>query len=125
MDTRPGASRAQDDRITGLRANPSVRAWLSASRGWRATSRVLSLELGLGSAPASGACRDKGGTYGKDTMLRIVPGPQERLHHGGGGGHSESRAEDICLSNYVPFFLAQVGLSWWNPAETAWIYRKT
>lgn len=38
---------------------------------------------------------------------------------GGGWCGGESRAEDICLSTHFPFFLVQVGLSWWNPAETA------
>ena len=53
-DRRPRASRAQEDRVARLKANPSVRAWLSASRGWRATGRALSLEPGLGGAPHPG-----------------------------------------------------------------------
>ena len=73
-----GASRAQEDRVTGLRANPRVRAWLSASRGWRATGRALSLEPGLGGAPASGACRDEGGTHTKGTVL--IPRAFRGLH---------------------------------------------
>ena len=64
-DRRPGASRAQEDRVARLSTNPSVRARLSASRGWRATSMVLSLEPGLGGAP-----------YPEPVEMKVVPMPR-------------------------------------------------
>lgn len=123
-----GPAGPREDTVTGLRANPRVRhGYLPPEAGGLPAGAVPG--AGLWRCPTSGACRDEGGTHAKGTVLipRAFRAPVLALRNSsitrwgraGDSGAAVNHAEDICLSTHFPFFLVQVGLFWWNPAETA------